>query len=242
MSQQLTTSRTLEFQDHSHKTNVFGPMIPRNPQFTDHFVDWVDTSKYTLTVGGSSDAIAFSATAGGQCLFTLGQADNDACMLAGKLIWNGSKNCSLNARVTITDVSGVALFVGFSDAETESNLLPMDYKDGTLVTTADDAVGFICDADKGTSSIYLVGTKNTTNATVVDSGVDWGDTQTKELAITVDTNGHAYFWIDGVSVGKVTDAVTAATLLCPVVGGAVRAADLGETINLRRLSVWEDET
>lgn len=227
-----------------HKANVAGSMLEKRVHFQDNFTqEVINGDVWTSTVGGTSDTIAISETAGGSLLLTTGSTDNDASHLGGAIIWNAAKKASIEVRVTITDVSGTNLFVGFSDAKSEgAALTAISYPGNTLTSTATNAVGFVIDADHATSSIMCEGVKANTDATSVDSGTDWADGETKTLRVELDTDGSAQFYLDGSGVGYVADAVTAATLLCVAVQAQTRAGDGANTVRIHRIDAWADET
>jgi hypothetical protein len=246
MSVNVIVGKELRFDGGSarQKANVVGSMLEKRVHFQDNFTqEAINADVWTSTVGGTSDAIAISETAGGSLLLTTGTADDDASHLSGAIIWNGTTNSVMEARLTITDVTGTAVFVGFSDAKSEAaNLIAISYPADSLTTTATNAAGFVIDADHATSSIMCEGVKANTDATSVDSGTDWADGETKNLRVELDTAGAATFYLDGVGVGFVAAAVTTATLLCVTVQVSTRANDGANTVRLHRIDAWADET
>ena len=93
-------------------------------------------------------------------------------------------------RLKVDDLTDVAISVGFTDAATESCLLPFDDKAGTLTTTATTAIGFTIDttcADVGNwSTVYV---DDDTDGAQVCTGK--GPTQAKytTLRIRLEDNG-----------------------------------------------------
>jgi len=158
----------LEFRNEANNQgNVKGNVLEEKVHFSDHFTDdTLSTDKWTATVPGTSDAVALAAVSGGVCRLTTGTVDNDSCMLGGAVIWAGNKNAVMEARVKITDVSGCGVFVGFSDAVSESNnKIAIHYNGDSLTTDATDAVGFVIDADHASSSLMCCGVAADTDAT-----------------------------------------------------------------------------
>jgi hypothetical protein len=161
-------------------------------------------------------------------------------MLSTAIIYSGDKKAVCEWRLKITDVSGTCLFVGFSDAKVETNgLIAIAYTDGTAVYTATNGTGFVIDADKATSSIYCMGTKSGTPDTLVDTGTDWADGETKTLRVELDSD-EARFYLDGAPVGTLVNAVTAATLLCSTVQAMTRAGDGANTVYVYSFDAWQD--
>ena len=128
-------------------------------------------------------------------------------------------------RLKVDDLTDVAISVGFTDAATESCLLPFDDKAGTLTTTATTAIGFTIDttcADVGNwSTVYV---DDDTDGAQVCTGK--GPTQAKytTLRIRLEDNGsgnqaRAEFSIDCNQYYEVrTATIDRDALLTPFVG------------------------
>ncbi len=245
MSSKLITDRGLSFRGpSSHQGNIEGPLQEVKKHFKDHFTDdTLSTDRWATSVPGTTDSIAISEVAGGECLITTGTVDDDSCMMATSIIWNGSKKAVMEARVTIDDVSGTGLFIGFSDAKSEANnSIAIHYPADSVTYVADNAVGFVVDADHSTSSIMCASVKATAGTTPVDTTVDWADGETRNLRVELDTSGNAVFYINGAVVGGIGSATTAATLLCATAQAITRANDGSNTVQVRRVDAWADET
>jgi hypothetical protein len=246
MSVNVGVTRELEFRAGQavRTKNVRGPMKERLKHFKDDFmVDTLNTNAWALSVPGTSDTIAIAEVAGGgEALLTTGTADNDSSMLASPIIYRGTDASQFEVRLTIDDVSGCGVFVGFSDAKSESNnSVAIHYPGDTLTTVASTAVGFVIDADHSSSSIMIESVDGDTDGTSVDVGVDWTDGEERDLRVVLDTDGNASFYIDGDSVGYVASAVTVSTLMCFTVQVITRANDGANTIQLRRVDIWTNE-
>lgn len=93
-------------------------------------------------------------------------------------------------RLKVDDLSDVSISAGFTDANTETALLPFDNKAGTLTTTASTAIGFTIDttsADAGNwQTVYV---DDDTDGAKVCTGK--GPTQAKytTLRIRLEDNG-----------------------------------------------------
>lgn len=248
MSVNVRVQETIEFVKAGkagRNDNVLGPLKEKLKHVQDQFMgDTLNTNIWAnSTPGAGGSSIAISEVAGGECLITTSTVDDDSCMIASPIIYNGSKNAIGEARITIDDVSGTALFVGFSDAKSEANQsIAIHYPSDTLTTVATDAAGFVIDADHATSSIMCAGVIADVDKTAVDTGVDWADGETRDLRVELDTSGNAIFYINGAPVARIASCVTAATLLCFTVQAATRAADGANTVQFRRFDAWVDET
>ena len=246
MSNKITT-KSMRFNG-GVGANVEGNQLEKRKHFIANFMGTTldATNDWAAKVdNGTADDIALSETAGGSVLFTTGSADNDSEMLSTAVIYNGTKKAVGTCRVGITDVSGTALFVGFTDAKLESNnSIAIHYPDDALTTVASDAAGFVIDADSatlGASSLLCCGVKANSDATTVDTGITWADNEVKTLTVELDGTT-AKFYVDGVQKGTVANAVTAATLLCFSIQAMTRAADGSNTVRVYRVETWVDET
>lgn len=235
--------KVLEFLGQSKlKGNVDGNMLEKKVHFQDHFTDdTLSTDKWAVSVPGTTDSVAISEVEGGEALITTGTADNDSCMMSTAIIWSGTKKAVGEARITITDVSGTGLFVGFSDAKAEANnSIAIEYPADALTTVASNAAGFVIDADHSTSSIMCASVLANTDTTPVDTTVDWADGETRNLRVELDGTT-AIFIMDGEVVASILLSVTAATLLCFTVQAITRANDGSNTVRNHRADVWQDE-
>jgi len=209
-------------------------------------VDWFDqtaldtTNDYTATLGGTNDAAAL--TAGGYCGLTLttGTGDDEVSFLATALIFDISQEPEIEAKIKIVDVSGTFVFFGFSDATSETSpAATIDYAGGTLAAAATDAAGFVCDADKGSSSLYVASIASGGSVTGADTGIDWEDNQSKVLRVKLDSSGNAYYYVDGVQYGYKASAVTDVPL-CAIFNFGTRADDGSNVVYVRYLKKWQD--
>ena len=201
------------------------------------------TNRWAISVPGTSDSIAISETAGGSALMTTGTADNDSCMLSSAIIWNGDTLSVVEFRLTITDVSGTAVFVGFTDAKSEANgQIAFQYPADSFTSTADSGAGFVIDADHSSSLIRCVSSNATTDTTPVSTTVTHTDGQTNNYRVILDTDGVATFVLDGVVRAKIASSVPEATLLCATVQAMTRAADGSNTVRVHQYDAWANRT
>lgn len=137
-------------------------------------------------------------------------------------------------RVKIDVLTNVALFVGFTD-QTAALEMPINASGAAaILTTASDAVGILFDTTFTSIPRFLgVGVKADVDAAILDLGVAPVAATYVTLRVEVDKLGAASFFVDGKLAGKVkmTNAITPATLLTPVVatfsrGAAIRNIDV----------------
>ena len=248
----LWVEKDLEFRaDATHGANVKGPMQEKKRHDFDRFTrPALDTTNLwtTYTTGTTGPAtVAISEVQGGSVLITTGTVDDDSVAMSKPVIYSGNKKAACEWYITITDVSGTGVFLGFSDEKNEANgLLAIGYPADAETATATNGVGFVIDADHATSSIMCCGVKAGTKDTAVDSGTDWADGETKTLRVELGgdpegNNDGAVFYLDGKVVGFLANAVTAATLLCPTVQAITRANDGANTVRVRSYDAWQDD-
>lgn len=243
MPSSIKIDRELELRgDAGLRSNTLGHFMERKRHDSDRFtgITLDATNRWAVSVPGSSDTIAISEVQGGSALITTGTADDDTCMISSAVIYSGDKAAVMEFRITISDVSQTALFVGFTDAKLETNTnMAIHYPADALTTVASDAAGFVIDADHATSSIMCASVAADVDTTAVDTGVDWADGETKTLRVILD-GSRATFVLDGDVVASIASSVTSSTLLCASVQAGTRDAGTGETIRIRSYDAWQD--
>jgi len=239
----VKVQRYLDFRNGvaKHKANVKGGLQPDSVTFfTDFLEDTLDTAYWTVTTTNATCAI--NAAVGGHLRYTSDATDNESGFAAIGLNWEDDKNAKCEARIRLNDVSGVALFFGFSDATSETTPeMPIDGADGTVAKGGNttNAVGFVVDADYNSSGIYFQGCAAGTLDTIADSGVDWADAVWHTLRVELTPDGYAYGYLDGNSVGFSDAAVTSGTDLCVIIGVANRDAS-ADTVDIDYVFATQD--
>jgi hypothetical protein len=244
MPSNMILDRRLRFRgDAERDDNVRGPMKEEKRHNVYRFdgIALDTTNDWAVSLPGTSDTIAISETTGGSVLMTTGTGDNDSCFMSSAIIYLGDKSGDMEARITITDVSGTALFVGFSDAKSEANgQIALQYPAGTFTSTATNVAGFVVDADHATSSIMCASARGDTDTTPVDTGVDWADGETKTLRVKMLADDNAQFILDGDVVAQIPTSITSATLMCLTVQAMTRAGDGSNTVRVHSIDTWQD--
>ena len=245
MPSNITIDREIVLRgDAGLKANIKGNFMEKKRHDSDRFTGIAldTTNRWATSVPGTSDTIAISEVQGGSCLITTGTGDDDSCMIASAIIFSDTKNAEVEFRITISDVSQTALFVGFSDAKSESNnSIAIHYPADSLTTVATDAAGFVIDADHATSSIMCASTAGGSDTTPVDTGIDWADGETKTLRVKLNDDDSATFILDGDVVARIPASVATGTLMCATVQAATRAAGSGETVRIHSYDSWQDD-
>jgi len=160
-------------------------------------------------------------------------AEGDNASVAGPLVcWLPSQNPTVEVRIAVEAADHNALFVGFSDEVNEADTAAPIYRthgDGSWTTDATDAVGLIFDPHyvAGTGA-YGHAVKNGTDATTpITTAIPLVANTFQTWRIELVDNGSAttaYFWIDGVCYGSLSDCVTRTVALTPFISVMTRAA------------------
>ncbi len=223
--------------------------------FDDFIGDTINTDLYVATVSSGGTAAITAQQVNGTVQLTTDATDEDAGLLCSGLIFRPSAGVlRLEARDKCSVITTLRAFVGFSDATTEADLLPMSIATATFTTTASTAIGFVfssaatgvywtahwVDADSDytgalatrifTGCAPVADTYQTFIIELQDQGS--GNSPIAEMSI-IDNNGSIYS-------KKFTTTLTRATLLCSAIGhqneGAVAhttTIDYQEILNSR---------
>jgi hypothetical protein len=147
--------------------------------------------------------------------------------LHNALQWKAnSGNLTLEARVKLSAITNVALFVGFTDqiGSLEAPVISAASAN-TITTNATDAVGFMFDTSMTADNFWLVGVANDTDATAQNTAVAPVADTFHRLRVELGSSGAADFYIDGARVGTtMAGGVTATVALTPVIAAFSRAA------------------
>ena len=254
MGQQIRVYRDIEFLGNaSHADNVKGNINFHKKvlyyEFDGKAID--ATNDWTFTDGSAGSDGTATIVAPDLLRITSGAADDDEEHFAGGLNFYGKYNPVIEARIRNNDVSGLAHFFGFSDAQSESNSMPFTLATTTLTSTATDAAGFLLDADATTKTIRGVSVKGDSDGTVINSGHTEADASWATYRLELRDNGSttdALFYlntsgeeIDPVNdlIGLEADAVTRTTALCPIVACMNREA-AANTLDVDYIKIWSD--
>ena len=131
--------------------------------------------------------------------------DTDAAMIAGEVCWEVDEGHPLimEVRLLVTDVDVASVFVGMSDANTETEALVIEDEDGTLNSVAADAFGFLLEGEQTTDPVQAwqaVGVDtdvDKTQAVVPNSGAADSVVQTLRLEANPNSSGSVLHFING---------------------------------------------
>jgi len=184
-------------------------------------VDWTVTPAANGTVVGTIGSTTASMAVSGTQL----DAGLDWLASSGELVFE--------ARVKLSAITNIAVFVGFTDqtAALEMPILSAASAD-TITTNATDSVGFMFDTSMTTQKWWLVGVANDVDATAINSTFAPVAATYETLRIEVSTAGVATFFRNGLRIAgaPMTGAVTASIALTPVIAGFNRTTTGTPTI------------
>lgn len=192
-------------------------------------VDWTVTPAIEGTaVGTIGDTTASMAVSGTQ--------------LDAGLSWKANQgNLMLEARVKMSQITLISVFIGFTD-QTAALEMPIHSAGSadTITTNATDAVGFMFDTSMDTDRWLLVGVANDVDATLQDSGsAPVADTYAV-FRIELSTAGVATFYYNGTAVGTTLVGPRATIALTPVIAGFNRDTSNTPTITADYVYVSAD--
>ena len=251
MSQQVRVERDLVFAGRADSTaNIKGNPMPEKVILHDHFIadpseqDWVEEESN----GGT---IAQSAANGGEVTLTLSGTNDDVAEFSHAAQWSAAKNCVMEARVKVDDITNVGINIGWVDADMSTNdQICFEITGGaaTLVNgRVSDGAAFVFDTDGNSDVWYVAATKadaEGTPATLKGStnGVTTAPVNATyvNFRVALNTDGDATFYYNGEAVGFLPTAVTVATLQCPYIGYIAREG-AAKVATSHRITCWQDE-
>lgn len=205
-----------------------------------HFEDFIGlgadsgafSGGYTGVTENSGTAAVAASGLDGLFTLTTGTSSGNRSMVVSGLNYRASDNgLVMEAGVSITSLASCAVFVGWTD--TTSIEMPFTVSGTTITSNATDAVGLLFDSAATASTSWLaLGVKNDSDTalTTVNSAFSptAGATNFQNIRVQIDTNGFAYFFINGnqvavqnlnTSTGQtgLANAVTTTAALTPVV-------------------------
>lgn len=197
---------------------------------------WANTWKVT---DDNTGTLTVSAAILGTGVITTNTTATDTNDVASELVWEASKSCGMEARVSQGDVDATALVVGFTDSQSESaGLLPVGLSAVTLTTTASDCAVFYQDAAATTDDIRCVSVKANVDGTAHTTSTTLTDADYHVYRVEINASGDVDYWLDGVHIATDTAAITTTADLCAYVGGANREAAVN-TFLIDYIRVWE---
>jgi len=122
--------------------------------FDDFLGDTINTDMYVATISAGGTLAITAQQVNGTVQGTTDGTDEDAGLLCTGLIYKPSNGTlRLEVRAKISVITTARMFIGFSDATTEADLLPMSIAGTAWTTTASTAVG-LCYSSAATSAYW----------------------------------------------------------------------------------------
>lgn len=204
--------------------------------FTDFLGDALEDELLAGVGGGTGNAVALSAGAGGRVSLTTASDDGDhsangVSIGLGALDWRADQGgLAMEVRLQIDDITDVALFVGFTDTIGSTVEAPLFLAAADFDSDADNACGVVFDTDATTDEFAHGGVKATADTAPAFSGGAPTAATYVTIRVEVSAAGAVQGFIDGTAIGAaVANAVTITTPLVPIVfvhnrGAAARVA------------------
>lgn len=207
-----------------------------NPNYTERCIDFDDFLGDILAANwsgaaaanGTAPAVVVGSNSGEVALVsgTGGNRQTNCSVLTKALNYKASNgNLVFEARVKISSISNSVMNMGFTDTlGTTTAEVPFTISGTTLTDTTSDGACFVFDDGQTAKNLALAATKaNTEQVTILGATTNGlataADTSYHVYRVEIDTNGHAKFYMDGVFVGGIANAVTPGTALTPVIVG-----------------------
>lgn len=157
---------------------------------------------------------------GGWWRHTLSTGEAEIALIASERVYEADEGAPLifEIRLQTSVVASAAIFAGFHDNNTESATIIGD-EDGTMVTTATDAFGFML--EEGDATWQAVGVQNDVDnnsggGVALTLGADAVNTtiQTLRLEANPNTSGTVRYYIDGALVSTQTSWFRSSIVYC----------------------------
>ena len=241
MSQQIKVQRSIDFQGKgNYAPNINGNFDPVKKYVSYDFTELAldTTNKYTQYV----DTTSTLALASGGVTLTTAATDTKTCSVAcGGIWWYPTKNCVTEMRFQLDVVTTVAINAGFTDAVSEgSGALPFLISGTTIADTATNGAMFCFDTNQTTDYWYIVQTKaGTQTGTLLPSTCAPVAATDQTIRVAINTSGNATYYYNGMPVGYIASATTAATPLVPYFG-IRNNAGVAHVATLKYVRCWQD--
>ncbi len=225
------------------QANVVGNFMPERVILHDHFIaDYSEQDWVAEATNGST--IAQAVANGGTVTIVTGGSVDDCGEFSHAVQWSGAKNCVMEARINVSNITSVGINVGWIDADLSTNdQIGFELTGTALVNArANEGAVFVFDTDGDTDVWYVAATDSGNEGTpvVLQPSVAPVNSTYENLRVTIDTDGNARFYRNGKTVGFLGTAITAAGLLTPYVAIIDRAGS-ARTLTIDRITCWQDE-
>ena len=180
--------------------------------FWEEFLNDQDTARpFTETVSAGG-AQTFLGKHGGWWRHTVTGDDGDEIMMAAEPMFEVDEGFALifETRLQTSVSASSSIFVGMTDANTESNGILIEDEDGTMFTAPDDAFGFLLEGEQD-ETWTVVGVQNTADNNsgapiAVTGSTDAANSviQTLRMEASPNDSGTVEYFIDGALVSTRT--------------------------------------
>lgn len=206
---------------------------------TDATNDWTEVDD-----SGTSAAGDISVAVNGIYQIDTGTDADRFRVLASEICWEAAKACGCEVRLaTTTSDAGLILVWGFSDAKSESShaiaFTDGSFASGTVDSVAEDAAmfGVRCETS---DNVYALSVLNNATPQSTDTGTDIVLNTYHTYRIQLDTDGNAYYYLDGQLVATHALAVTTTDDLCFAVQAFITTGSTAAFVNIDYIKIWQE--
>jgi hypothetical protein len=211
--------------------NIVGP----NGFFT-HFVGGYAPLNFT---GENNGTATDGDEAGGSLLLTTGATSENTNFLASNRCFTCTKGLVAVARLKFASAANVAWNMVFTDATSESALLPLNYATTTLTNTATNAAGIFFDTDGTTDNIYAAASDNTVDSSLITvCAAASVDANYHTYKIKFDASGYMSVWYDNVLVGTADSPADLTEVYCAMIAVSTRTGS-AKTLEIDYFGAWQ---
>ena len=249
MGQQVKVARSLKFTEYANTVrNIEGIPMTAKVILDDHFLDASTVYKGWLERETNGGTIAVGTALGGDITMTTDGSDNGCAELYRVAHFSASKNCGMEARISLNTITLAGINVGFVDAvHAVDNQINFEITAGaaTLVNgRATNGAAFVFDTDGTPDYWYCAAVNADTEGTpvaAVGSLAPVAATYAR-LRVQLDSSGNATFYYNGIAVGFLSACLAYAStdMLTPYIGFIERSAS-ARILTVDRVTVWQDE-
>ena len=241
MSQQIKVARKIEFMGAaSYLPNIKGNICPERIIDFDNFQGDLLTDEWALNTahGGT---VAIVAISGGAMRLSSSTTDNDKAEAARGIMFKADRNCAIEARIKVDNITTVGMVMGFADAASYSdNQVAFEIDGSTIVDRCSNGVAWVFDTDATAKYWHYCNTKANeqagTSIAIAPVAATW-----ERFRIALDKDGNATFYRNGVLKGHKASAVTDSTLLCPYFAVISRVGTAARVMDAGKYMAWQDD-
>lgn len=246
MSMGPKVDRELVFSGYANTVpNIVGVPMPKKVMWDDHML--IGYANGGWSVASQGVTWADGTGIGGTLTCTTSGANNDCGELYRVAHFTANKNCGMEARIKLSSIADIGVYVGFVDAVHNVNdqvNFELNSSNALVDSRATDGAAFVFDTNAGTDVWFCAGVDTNAEGTPVaakGSLAPVANTYAR-LRVQLNSEGDATFYYNRVAVGFLPVCLSFAVtdVLTPTVAVIARAG-AAKTLTVDRITVWQDE-